>query len=663
MKRHSCVRSALAFILFLAAPHAAWPRADTPNQEMLKTDLLVVTAHPDDESMMAATMARYTDEGKVVALVSCTRGEGGGNGTGKEGGAALGIIREAELRKCLGILGVRHLYFLNQPDWAYTESVQATLAKWGHDETLRRLVRLVRLLRPEVICTMDPAPVGGQHGHHQAAGRLATEAFEAAADPNLFPELQRDEGIGPWRVRKLYWTSFGQTGTVRIATDGLASGTLASAHAGKRYADIGWEAARQHRSQGFDKFFASLAGASKVRFPARPNSFVLVKSRILINPHSEKDLFDGIAGARVDSRDTQHDVLASGLAAAPAAAPVTAQLRPRHNVRNYRTWLRSNGIERLLTRLPAHVSVVQGRADNLLEVEVTNRTAESQTGKLSLRLPSGWTLARSEEAYAVPANSTAVVSFRCPVPADAAVKSHDISVQLGKATDNGKLDVVPALTIGRLVSSLPVDADVQKWENLKVAAVPISRAGGFQGRVASPQECSGRFFTGYDEQGLQILVDVTDDTVVRNIAPDDIKAHWRSTSVEICLDPAPPSENTFGTLKLGIFPQDTTGTVRAARDADARPGPLEHIKSRIRLASRLTPAGYVVEAHIPWQEIGLSVDRSALPGSRLGFNVILYHAGKKNARIGEDIGKSRLAWSFWPGAPGRPEVWGQAMLR
>ena len=133
--------------------------------------------------------------------------------------------------------------------------------------------------------------------------------------------------------------------------------------------------------------------------------------------------------------------------------------------------------------------------------------------------------------------------------------------------------------------------------------------------------------------------------------------------MEICLDPAPPSENTFSTLKLGIFPQDTAGTVRAARDADARPGPLEQIKSGIRLASRLTPAGYVVEAHVPWEEIGLSVGRSALAGSRLGFNVILYHAGKKNARIGEDVGKSRLAWSFWPGAPGRPEVWGQAVLR
>src|SRR5207253_3800255 len=158
------------------------------------------------------------------------------------------------------------------------------LAKWGHDETLRRLVRFVRLLRPDVICTMDPAPVGGQHGHHQAAGRLATEAFEVAADPARFPELARDEGLTPWRVRKLYWSSFGGAATVTIATGEVARGALAKAHAGKRYTDIAREAARQHRSQGFDKFFA---GQPKGPPPAAwPNGFLLVKSRILINPRS-----------------------------------------------------------------------------------------------------------------------------------------------------------------------------------------------------------------------------------------------------------------------------------------------------------------------------------------------------------------------------------------
>src|SRR5204862_7748811 len=130
---------------------------------------------------------------------------------------------------------------------------------------------------------------------------------------------------------------------------------------------------------------------------------------------------------------------------------------------------------------------------------------------------------------------------------------------------------------------------------------------------------------------------VTDDTVARTIGPDDIKAHWRSTSVDLCVDPRPRSENTFTAFKLGIFPQDTTGRVRAARDADAHPGELGQIRSRIRLASKLTPRGYVVEARLPWDELSAIPGKPLRPGRALGFNVIHYHAGKQEARGGEDI--------------------------
>src|SRR6516165_98082 len=374
-----------ALLAVLAA--GSWAKGeDTPNLQMLKTDLLVVTAHPDDETMMGATMARYADEGKVVAVAVCTRGEGGGNGTGRESGVSLGVVREAELRRCLGLLGVRHLHFLDQPDWGYTESVQATLKRWGREESLRRLVRVVRLLRPEVVCTMDPAPVGGQHGHHQAAGRLATEAFAAAADPDAFPEQLRDEGLSPWRIRKLYWTSFAGPSTVRISTEGKARGSLAATAPDKTYAAIAIEAARNHRSQGFDKFLAAMAKAPGGP-PARPNNFLLVKSRVLVNPREEKDLFDGLTGAKLDGPEARDDVLAPGLAPPTGESRLTARLRPRLQILEYREWLQSNGLTRLLTRLPARVTVVQGHADNEVRVEIVNETNERRTGSVSLSAP------------------------------------------------------------------------------------------------------------------------------------------------------------------------------------------------------------------------------------------------------------------------------------
>jgi LmbE family N-acetylglucosaminyl deacetylase len=646
-----------ALLAVLAA--GSWAKAeDTPNLQMLKTDLLVVTAHPDDETMMGATMARYADEGKVVAVAVCTRGEGGGNGTGRESGVSLGVVREAELRRCLGLLGVRHLHFLDQPDWGYTESVQATLKKWGHEESLRRLVRVVRLLRPEVVCTMDPAPVGGQHGHHQAAGRLATEAFAAAAGPDAFPEQLRDEGLSPWRIRKLYWSSFAGPSTVRISTEGKARGSLAATAPDKTYAAIAIEAARNHRSQGFDKFLAAMAKAPGGP-PARPNGFLLVKSRVLVNPREAKDLFDGIAGAKLDGPEAREDVLASGLATPAGESRLTARLRPRPQILEYREWLQSNGLTRLLTRLPARGTVVQGHADNEVPVEIVNETNERRSGSVTLTAPDGWKLARAELPYDVPASGKSIVTFHCAVPAEAAVKGYDVTVRLGSATETGQLDVVPAVTVKRLKARWPVDAAADKWEKAQITAKPIPSSNVVQGKIAGPEECSGRFFVGYDEEGIQVLADVTDDAVCRNIAPNDIKAHWRSTSVEICVDPTPRSENTFTTFKLGIFPEDTAGKVRAARDADANPGELQRIRSRIRIASQRSPTGYIVETHLPWNEIGLAKPTS---GRMFGFNVILYHAGKKAARVGEDVGKARLAWSFWPSVPGRPEVWGVAVL-
>ncbi len=173
---------------------------------LLKTDIMAVFAHPDDETGMAATLAYYArGRNAAIANVYVTRGEGGGNMVGTHWGTSLGVLREAELRACLETLGVRFCYFLDRLDWAYTESAAATFAKWNREETLERLVRMVRALRPEVIVTMNPAPTPGQHGHHQVAGMLATEAFSAAADAKRFPLQISREGLGAWQARRLFF--------------------------------------------------------------------------------------------------------------------------------------------------------------------------------------------------------------------------------------------------------------------------------------------------------------------------------------------------------------------------------------------------------------------------------------------------------------------------
>jgi len=88
-------RLMLPLFFALLSPALAAPLT-TDNQKLMKVDLMVVTAHPDDEGMCAATLARLSlDDGKSVALVTATRGESGGNSTGKEYGHSLGVVREA----------------------------------------------------------------------------------------------------------------------------------------------------------------------------------------------------------------------------------------------------------------------------------------------------------------------------------------------------------------------------------------------------------------------------------------------------------------------------------------------------------------------------------------------------------------------------------------
>src|SRR5438046_10241658 len=98
----------------------ATDNSEPPKQgaALLKTDIMGVFAHPDDETGMAATLAGYA-LGRTSAVVNvyCTRGEGGVNMVGTQWGACLGILREAELRECLATLGMRSCYFLDRLDW------------------------------------------------------------------------------------------------------------------------------------------------------------------------------------------------------------------------------------------------------------------------------------------------------------------------------------------------------------------------------------------------------------------------------------------------------------------------------------------------------------------------------------------------------------------
>src|SRR5437763_9703144 len=105
----------ILFTILTAAADVNAPTQPKHGADLLKTDIVGVFAHPDDETGVAATLAYYAlGRNAVVANVYCTRGEGGGNMVGTQWGPSLGVLREAELRDCLRTVGVRYCYFLDQ---------------------------------------------------------------------------------------------------------------------------------------------------------------------------------------------------------------------------------------------------------------------------------------------------------------------------------------------------------------------------------------------------------------------------------------------------------------------------------------------------------------------------------------------------------------------
>jgi LmbE family N-acetylglucosaminyl deacetylase len=163
--------------------------------------VLHLGAHPDDED--SGTLA-YLSRRHAVRTVywSATRGEGGQNRRGPESGEALGILRTWETLAARELDGAEALYGPFY-DFGFSKQGDDTLARWGRERVVREIVRAIRLVQPLIVISRWSGEAREGHGHHQAIGLVAEEAFAAAADRARFPELL-DDGLPPWQARKLY---------------------------------------------------------------------------------------------------------------------------------------------------------------------------------------------------------------------------------------------------------------------------------------------------------------------------------------------------------------------------------------------------------------------------------------------------------------------------
>ena len=241
--------------------------------------VLVIGAHPDDEDTQ---LIAYLAKARHVetAYLSLTRGDGGQNLIGNELGQALGMIRTEELLAARRIDGGRQ-YFTRAYDFGFSKSIDETYERWPKDSILKDVVAIVRAFRPHVIIAVWTGTPQDGHGHHQYAGVVAREAFDAAADSARFPPSGM-RGLQPWTPAKFYRgrrTSGGGSLSFNVGEYDPLSG--------RTYSEIATASRSEHRSQG--------QGELPQRGP-RFDSVLLEISRVseVENRLAERGLFDGL---------------------------------------------------------------------------------------------------------------------------------------------------------------------------------------------------------------------------------------------------------------------------------------------------------------------------------------------------------------------------------
>ncbi len=171
--------------------------------------LMHVHAHPDDESSKgAASTARYVTEGAEVHVVTCTGGERGSILNPKmerpEILANITEVRRQEMERARDILGITQ-HWLGFVDSGWPDGDPKPPLPEGCfglaplEESVEALVRIVRAVRPHVMTTYDERG-GYPHPDHIRCHEVSVSAFEAAGDPERFPDAGE-----PWQPLKLYY--------------------------------------------------------------------------------------------------------------------------------------------------------------------------------------------------------------------------------------------------------------------------------------------------------------------------------------------------------------------------------------------------------------------------------------------------------------------------
>jgi len=409
--------SAVLLGFLLTSPSTAQVLKSTPGlppDDRMKADVLLVVAHPDDETGVSAYLAKLIDEHKRVEVVYLTHGEAGHNNMGPERGPSLGAVRETEVRHALTTLGIANVWFLDGHDTP-SQNVLQSLGRWNHGLTLEEVVRMVRLTRPEVIITWLPGFfIGENHGDHQASGVLATEAFDSAADPAVFPAQLAAatkinetllEGLRPWQAKKIYYFSDAQDGPFKNTGPVYDTNGISPSHH-LPY----WQLAMQAFSFHLTQYKNYIDGLNKKTLEQQKSDWgdpvELIFGKSLVGGSRVGDVFEGITSQPIQF--------------APVAIPVKEPAAPVLSLSGpwgfYDVFRREHGLTQLPVAPVPEIAINQGQ---MLQVPLVVRNIEdtSQTITLSVSAPEHWTVQEFTSTFSLLPRESSTILVQVATPA------------------------------------------------------------------------------------------------------------------------------------------------------------------------------------------------------------------------------------------------------
>lgn len=413
----------------------AFAQVSTPDNRY-KADILVVVAHPDDDTIVSSYLARAVfDQHKRVAVVYCTRGDSGSNSAGREHAKALGLVREIEGRKALSRLGITNVWFLAGRDTA-SQDVLLSLATWPSASVLEQVVRIVRLARPEVVFTWLPSSVAGEnHGDHQASGVIATEAFDMAGDPTAFPSQlaapirqfeNAFEGLTSWQPQKLYFFTDAFDTTFFKGHGPEYDGTQTSPSRKLTYLQLAAQSAAAYytqlpdpnlgrRIEAGDISSAAIGEMQKAGYLPEPVRLWLGKSHVPSN--ATGDVFQGVSSTPLAfAPPAQYPAQTAGKVDVEFGGPLGF----------YRTFWRAHELKSLETWRPE--IAVQPRDTLTIPIVIRNSTSAPVEVTISAEMPLGWASA-PVPATAVSPLSESTVLLRAIAPPQLSTNFAEIKIR------------------------------------------------------------------------------------------------------------------------------------------------------------------------------------------------------------------------------------------